>query len=75
MVVNGMQCSHPCNPHQRTDVLTAPSRQVPSLRAGETFSVPLHELQTKSQASPYTESFFKRLISLLGMSQEDEPFL
>lgn len=34
------------------------------------FSVPLHELQTKSQASPCAESFFKRLINLLGMSQE-----
>lgn len=70
MVVKGgaMQTSH--NTHERTAVLSAPSPHTPLSGQLRPFQCSFHEFQTKSQASPCTESFFKRLINLLGMSQE-----
>lgn len=57
--------------HTRGQLSWVPLPHTPLFQGSwDLFSVPLHEFQTKSQASPCAESFFKRLINLLGMSQE-----
>lgn len=70
MVVKGMQCGHPSNTYERTAVLNVPSSHTPLSGQLRPFQCSSSWAPDQIPGQPLCRKLFKRLINLLGMSQE-----